>query len=267
MANRWKPYESLKFYCERDKGKSSSYPDDTNPTEVTDSHCLLKCPPNGILEDVIDCYGKWKVFRPRSRLDETWHIIRKEVMAGKLAALTVGVRCTTSYYYPSSVGFGPVTEGFISVFTTKEKVEEAGEVLLSMVKHTIHYKTQKATKNPNYGSAKLTLHWKGEPQAPLPDITRNDDWPLNCVTTSPFEAYGYWVIVSQEDWDLTCLWHLLKEKIERGELGTVRMVSPKAHKNARPEYLVYTSYMDKESVGRKLTYILNAEIRYNTNFC
>ena len=47
-------YCSKKFYCERDKNKSSSYPDDTNPTEVTDSHCLMKFPPNGRLEDVID---------------------------------------------------------------------------------------------------------------------------------------------------------------------------------------------------------------------
>ena len=257
------PYSSKKFYCERDKYKSSSYPDDTNPTEVTDSHCLMKFPPNGRLEDVTDrntanCYGKWKVFRPRSLLDKTWHIIRKEVMAGNLAALAVGVRCTTctSYYNPSSVGFGPVTEGFISVFTTKEKVDKAGEVLIRLVKDTIHYKTQEASKKPySHGSTyEKQLTWKGEP--PSQDL---DKWPLNCVTTSPFEEYGYWAIVSQENWDFPCLWHLLKEKMETRELGIVRMVSPKpkAHKN--PEYRMFTSYDNRESVGRKLMYILNAQ--------
>ena len=221
---------------------------------MTDSHTLLKFPPSRRFEDVlIDSYGKWRVFRPRSLLDETWHIIRKEVIAGNLAALAVGVRCTTSYYNPSSVGFGPVTEGFISVFTTKEKIFEAGEVLLGLVKHNIWYKTQK------FGSPydKLELTWDGE--APSQDLTRCDEWPLNCVTTTPFEEYGYWVIVSQENWDFPCLWHLLKEKMETGELGIVRMVSPKpkAHKN--PEYRMFTSYDNRESVGRKLMYILNAQ--------
>ncbi len=60
MSKSPQSYESRKFYSKRDDGKSSSYPDDTNPTEVTDSHCLLKFPPNGRLEDVLDCYGKWK---------------------------------------------------------------------------------------------------------------------------------------------------------------------------------------------------------------
>ncbi len=175
-------------------------------------------------------------------------------MAGSLAALAVGVRCTTSYYNPSSVGFGPVTKGFISVFTAKEKRDEAGEVLFRLVKDTIRYKTQEGSKKPySHGSTyEKQLTWKGEPLSQ--DV---DKWPLDCVTTSPFEEYGYWAIVSQENWDFPCLWHLLKEKIVAGELGIVRMVSPKAHKN--PEYRMFTSYDNRESVGRKLMYTLNAK--------
>ena len=74
-------------------------------------------------------------------------------------------------------------------------------------------------------------------------------------------VYGRWVIVHEDVDDMTRLWHLLKETIESGELGAVKMVCPPKinfkDQNENPVFLLYTGRKNKEFVGLTVANILN----------
>lgn len=271
---------SKKFSREFPEEKSTSYPSTKNPTEVTDYHCIVSLPPTQQSATVLrtDAFGKWKVSRLFSQLDQTWHMIREATETGVLASCTLGARCTTMFYNPTHRGVGPCTSGVISVFTTEENVDKAGMALINLVKHDIKYKRQ----NPRgalYRS--LSLYWnQGEPSSfsdhetpccgPLDES--NDVWQLNCVASrKPFSSaeneYGHWIIETEPDnWDLTGLWHELKRKIENDELSSpVKMVSPAKRENEAPVFIVHTSCENKEEVGRKLACIVQKSIYYVLN--
>ena len=114
------------------------YSSTANPSEVTETRRLVVISPKR--QEGIRSYGKWMVFRPFTQLDETWHMIRKEIESGVLSASVVKAHCTTLYYDPSDGGPGPSTQGVIIVFTSESNAERAGVDLIKLVKHDIKYK-------------------------------------------------------------------------------------------------------------------------------
>ena len=273
-------------------GLGSHYLSTTNPTEVKD-HNVHAFPPNVGYRDFKHlqqvAQGKWMVFRPYTELDETWHMIRREVETGALVEKSLAAHSTTKIYDPTSHGPGPVVTGLICVYSKEEDADDVGFILINMVKHDIKYKTEKATTNHKYAwrlqdkSVCLkTLYWNhGKPSFVLEGELCHgprcygikDIWHLNCVSApksimSTASAYGRWVIAPFWE-DLTSLWHFLKKDIEEGLLGPVEMVCPPKlnyhDKNEEPVFLVYTARENKESVGLTLAVLVERDIRYEIN--
>ena len=252
-----------------------------NPTEVTDHSWVFICSPNKNKRAL----GKWMVFRPFTLLDKTWHMIRNGIETGQLSECTTVAKCSAMFYHPSCGGPGPKTGGVICVHTTEKNVDEAGHILISMVKHDIKYKTNEASSGGSYawrnGGQSVctkTLYWNdGHPSYELqgktcygPKQNVVDEWRLNVATApksmlSISDVYGRWVVTPEFD-KLTDLWHVLKAMIESGELGPVEMVCPPKMKRFDPTedivFLIYTAYKNKEFVGVSLTTILSEDIAY-----
>ena len=270
-------------------GLGSHYPSTTNPTEVKDYNIHAFPPGIGYrdykhLQQVAQ--GKWMIFRPYTELDETWHMIRREVEAGVLVEKSLAADCTTMVYDPTSHGPGPVVSGVICVYSTEQNADDVGFILISLAKHDIKYKTEEATNNLKYAwrlqdkSVCLkTLYWNhGKPSFVLEGELCNgpsrygikDTWHLNYVSApksimSTASVYGRWVIAPFWE-DLTSLWHFLKKDIEEGLLGPVEMVCPpklnRRDKKEEPVFLVYTARENKESVGLTLAMHVERDIRY-----
>ena len=256
-----------------------------NPTEVTDYAMVCVCSPSKDRDKMI--LGKWMVFRGYTHLDETWRMIRNAIETDQLSECTTEAKSTTLFYNPSCGGPGPTTGGVICVYTTEENVDEAGHVLINMLKHDIKYKTEKATldgayawRNGGQSVCMKTLYWNdGNPSYELqgkpcygPDQPQGviDQWHLNIVTAptsimSTGEVYGKWVL-TPEYFELTGLWHTLKKKIQSGELGPTEMVCPPKVNRRDPTedivFILYTAYENKELVGVTLATLLGKDIRY-----
>ena len=259
------------------------YSSTANPSEVTETCRLMVISPKR--QEGVRSYGKWMIFRPFTQLDETWHMIRKEVESGVLSVSVTRACCTTLYYNPSEGGPGQSTRGVIIVYTSESNAERAGVELIRLVKHDIKYKTNRATGEGRYawkgggGSVcEKTLYWNGgEPSTSKDQMCRGplrmsiqDRWYINRVFAPDFlmsnkTVYGRWVIELEYE-DLTDLWHNLKEEIEDGKLGPVEMVCPpklnEYDQKEKPVFMIYTACENKESVGVAVAFVVKTDMRY-----
>ena len=259
------------------------YSSTANPSKVTETCRLVVISPER--QEGIQSYGKWMVFRPFTQLDETWHMIRKEIVSGVLSASVVKAHCTTLFYDPSDGGPGPSTWGVIIVYTSESNADRAGVELIGLVKHDIKYKTNRATGEGRYAwkgggesVCEKTLFWNGGKPSTSKDqmyrgplrLSIEDRWYNNHVVApdsimSNKTVYGRWVI-ELEYKDLTDLWHNLKEEIEDGKLGPVEMVCPpklnKSDQKEKPVFMIYTACENKESVGVAVAFVVEKDMRY-----
>lgn len=136
------------------------------PTRIKDQLAIFY-PLSASGDDIIKAsFGRWLVGEPFYKLNETWQKIIQEIEAHRLTA--TGLKSSTGRYNPSSSGPGPVTNGAISVYTTKDDVDEAGFELIRVVEHDIQY--QEVSVSGRYrhrGDHKIiskTLFWNnGKP--------------------------------------------------------------------------------------------------------
>ncbi len=258
------------------------YPSTTNPTSVKDRLSVKAFPPENQCSDLK--FGKWMVFRPFTQLDETWHMIRKEVECGVLADSAFAAFSSTMYYHPTAHGPGPDKSGVICVFTTEKNIDTVGFTLINLVHHDMKFKTEQATEKSNFmwkgeqASVSLrTLYWNsGKPSFLLqgdrcygPDCVRiRDEWHLNYVTApEPMMSsrnfdYGRWVLTLKSCAQLTAIWHILKRVIEGGHMGPVKMVCPPKidwrDANEEPVFLVYTARKNREYLGRTISMLVKS---------
>ncbi len=109
--------------------------------------------------------GKWLVFKHKSKIDETWEIVRQAVASGELGA--TGAKVSTMKPNPNASN--PDIK-VICVYTISNDVDEVGLKLIQLVRQRISYKTDEATLAGIYairGHTKITcrtLEWnKGNP--------------------------------------------------------------------------------------------------------
>lgn len=242
-----------------------------NPSEVRDVFSVYR-PRSGSADNFHEkSFGRWIVRAPLSDLDKTWQSIIQEMEEDRLS--TTGLKSSTGRYNPSSTGPGPVTLGVVSVYTTEENMDKVGYELIALVKHDIVYKPNSASgKYRHKGDRKFvnTLYWKkGHPsykssrtyQAKWSQTGAvRDVWHLNIAESSePFELkgnekFGFWRAESKIE-NLTALWHAMKEKVESGELGPVKMECPAKQVGGRdthPVVLLYTKEENRADVGSAL---------------
>ena len=134
------------------------------PSQTYDYYWIWQRAP--ILSADKETLGKWLVFKPVSKIDETWEKIRELVASGELGA--TGAKVSTMRESPYATSrFDKV----ICVYTTREDMDEVGLKLIQVVQQTIRYKTNEETRAGNYswsGKGKVTcrtLTWShGNPQ-------------------------------------------------------------------------------------------------------
>lgn len=246
--------------------------DSVKPTSIKDKQSLIH-PADKDEEELEKTLGKWIVFRYLAELDDTWDMLKRAFDAGKLKA--EALKSSTMYYNPSASGPGCCVHGAIRVFTQKKKRDFIGNQLIKLVKHDIRYKSVEATEAGALATQNFhTLFWNaGKPTARYhPGIKHsykhpsNDDlWQQNVVRAPLFhsqDVYGKW-IVSSFDSAVTKHWHLLKGKVESGELGVTQMVCPaRAKKEDPPVIEVYTTREEEDDVGEQIDEILGADQVY-----
>eukprot|EP00731_Ephydatia_muelleri_P018383 Em0011g423a len=104
--------------------------------------------------------GKWLIFRKRSELDKTWHMVRQCVTSGELGA--VAAKSSTALDNPNAWS---KDTGVICVYTTEDDVDLVGLKLVHMLKHDIRYKTDEATYSGMYANRGVqkttckTIYW------------------------------------------------------------------------------------------------------------
>ncbi|KAI6647876.1 hypothetical protein LOD99_8463 [Oopsacas minuta] len=106
-------------------------------------------------------YGKWLVFKHKSKMDELWEEVSKEVESGYL--LATGAKVSTMKPNPNATNPEQLV---ICVYTTLEDIDEVGMRLVNLVKQTIRYKSDEATlagvySNRGYKKTTIkTITWK-----------------------------------------------------------------------------------------------------------
>ena len=90
-------------------------------------------PPDSVPEDYVT-YGKWLVFKPLSKLDETWHMIRREVKTGRFGDGCTGAKCSTVCELDKKTN---PSRGVCIVYTTRESMDDVGLKLIHKVEQTI----------------------------------------------------------------------------------------------------------------------------------
>ena len=257
---------------------------DQDPLSVTQTGSLVCRGPE--FENKV-CYGKWLFFKNFEDLNETWCVIREEFRSGRLGVL--GVKCSTLMYSPLRCGTGPKTTGRINVFTKKEDKMEIGMKLiqLSMIQHDIMYKTMEDTVNNkriteplfwNSGCPSLEHSGPRCPRSSRDDVNNYDPsadrWKINVVIGSwqyaSERVNGKWIVKSNDDKkspvNITKLWHTLKQKVEIGEIPTIKMECPPSHQhptnNDSPEIIVFTSNDNMTDVGKKIISVVKYDIEY-----
>lgn len=151
----------------RDAGEySRRFTPTVNPTSLTDIFWVFAGIPSlpGVIRHTL---GKWLVFKPKDRLDEAWHPIRRAVEEGEFGDECTGAKCSTSRPDPRKP---KSSQGVFMVYTTREGVDEVGLMLIHKVHQTIRYKEDEATLAGKYahkGDKKITtktMYWNsGDP--------------------------------------------------------------------------------------------------------
>ena len=269
-----------------------------DPSKVTHTRDLLCSAPGKDFAENESYYGRWLTFSNFEDLNETWSVVRDEVMSGRLGA--IGASCSTLWYNPLTFRAGPITTGRIGVYTNEDDYIEVGLKLvkLGVIQHDIKYKTTEATNRGEFSLiqestkriSSKTIFWnQGKPYAaerlrqgtvPCKPRARNpygrydpktDIWKINIVDgTSKHRsetAYGKWIVQSnykaESEVNITKLWHKLKGKIEGGDLPAIQMECPKGpSKDSPPEIHVNTSEANMEAVGSSIVNLVKDDIGY-----
>lgn len=121
----------------------------SNPSTCTDTYWVFVDGPDHLRSQ--EPFGKWLVFRKRSELDETWHMIKQCVASGELGA--IAAKSSTALENPNALH---KDTGVICVFTTEEDADVVGLNLVHMLKHDIRYKTDMATYSGMYVNRGVT---------------------------------------------------------------------------------------------------------------
>ena len=152
------------LYAEFDTAIENS--EDVRPSEEHDIYFIRQSAPEEF-ESRGETYGKWLVFKHISVIDKNWGIISKAVASGKLGATF----CTVSTRKKSPKSGDDDDTHVISVYTTREDVDEVGMKLIPLVRQKIRYKPDEATLSNLYtchGHGKVTcrtLDWNnGRPK-------------------------------------------------------------------------------------------------------
>lgn len=104
-------------------------------------------------------FGKWCVFKPHMQLDEVWHTVRSAIEGGEFGSGCTGGKCSTGFKSSFS-------NGVVIVYTTKEKIDEVGLLLILKVRQSIVYKTNEVTfkglyaHKGNRNIAFKSMHWR-----------------------------------------------------------------------------------------------------------
>ena len=235
-------------------------------------------------------YGKWLIFRNLEDLNKTKELVYDEIKSGRLEV--VGMKCSTLCYNPLSAGAGPQTTGRISVFTSKDDYIEIGGKLVKLVRHDIKYKLEDKYAHLWESDGRITfmtMFWNdGKPYAarrPRPGTRichpscRNDKrlydpetdmWKLNVVEGQAQECFhGKWILESNyhqaSNKNITSVWHILKAKIESGELPVIKMECPAPKFSGKiPEIHISTSEQHKDAVGEAIISVVEHDIYYIT---
>ena len=102
-------------------------------------------------------YGKWMIFQKVPDIDDTWEEVSRRVESGELGA--TGAKVATMKEDPTVFSQDPNTK-VICVYTTEGDMDEVGMRLVHLVKQTIKYKTDEATRAGIYigrGYRKTTI--------------------------------------------------------------------------------------------------------------
>ena len=230
------------------------------------------------LNDEDEILGKWLVFRLYGReLDETWHMLTRVLDSGKLGADSM--KSSTLRYNPSCAGTGFHNAGVICIYTTEKLMDEAGFQLVELLKHDIKYKTDEATLSGVYmhrGAERTTLKtlfWNdGNPSFecqvmnPGPPRIRSQIGQSNTAKAPvPYcfdRVYGKWIVPTEHN-AVTDDYHAIREELETGRLGAVRMVCPKKRSPLDdPIIIVFTSEWRMREVGCKLLNFLKRDLTF-----
>ena len=129
-----------------------------DPTSITDGYWLYIEGPDHLRSK--EAFGKWLVFRKRTELDKTWHVIRQSVQSGELGA--IAAKSSTALDNPNA---WDKDTGVICVYTTEDDIDLVGLKLVHMLKHDIRYKTDMATLSGMYANRGVqkttckTIYW------------------------------------------------------------------------------------------------------------
>ncbi len=228
-----------------------------------------------------EIYGKWLVFRDYDKLNDTWKAVVMAMREDKLGKCRKA-KCSTLFYNPVCAGPGPSTSGVICVYTHKDDMDDIGLKLIEVVKQDIRYKTNEDTQNFKYAhvgetsSIKTLYYNQGSPSFDLVadeclGTTRNkeDIWHINEVISPTITTlgpdYGWWILTLEYK-ELTRFWHLLKKKIEEGQLKAKKMVCPSKRRRSshdeKPIFHVYTDEEHIKAVGSLLILEVCHDIKY-----
>ena len=113
-----------------------------------------------------DVYGKWLVFKPRGEMDSTWAEVSTRVESGELMAPVAKV--STLKDNPNAKDKQSMV---ICVYTTQKDIDLVGMKLVHVVKQTIRYKTDEATRAGAYAN-------RGYKRTTIKTIRWNDGKPF-----------------------------------------------------------------------------------------
>ena len=230
-------------------------------------------------EDEDEVLGKWLVFRQYGcAIDEMWQVLTRALDSGELEAEYLN--SSTVMYNPTYSGPGYRDSGVICVYTTEKLLDKVGFQLVRIVKHDIKYKTNEATNNGIYS------HRPGEKRCTLKTLFWNDGKPsFECQVKNPgpprirsqigqsntakapvpycFDrVYGKWIVPTENN-AVTDDYHAIREELESGRLGAVRMVCPKKRSPLDdPIIIVFTAEWRMREVGCKLLNFLKRDLTF-----
>ena len=251
------------------------------PSQTTDVYWIFIVKHDESSQSTI---GKWLVFEPFDKIDDTWSEIREAVVKNELGGC-LQAKTSTIRYSPTSSGPGPSTTAAICVFAKECNMDAIGFKLIELIKRDIRFKPDVLTFSGTYAHSSAgptttkTLYWndgkpsfvkEGKSRAVYRSV-KNDIWQINVVKSpEPFcseKIYGRW-IVGFEDSELTVQWHQLRELIEdRAEnIGVIKMECPKKRFKisgvAKPVFLFFISKERKTSAGNRLIRLVGRDIIY-----
>lgn len=163
------------------------------------------------------------IFRNFEDLNQTWCVVRDEVLSGRLGA--TGANCNTIMYDPLRHGAGPKTHGRITVYAKEDDYIHVGMRLIQLpaIQHDIRYKTLKDTisgrlshiRGDGKRISSMSIFWNaGDPNdaenrkpetTPCKPLLRDryhydaetDIWKINIVEGNTSERInGKWILRS-----------------------------------------------------------------------